>query len=176
MAADSAKEGTSRGLRWYVIHTQPNREFRAFAHLGYQGFRSFLPYHHKTVRHARRFRAVRAPLFPRYCFVQFDLGRDRWRSVNGTVGVSRLIMEGEMPKPVQSGIVEELMAVADATGLVSLGSKLRPGESVRLVTGPFAGLVGELLELDDAGRVRVLLDVLSNRITVRASQVGLVPA
>jgi len=176
MTVDVETAAEERGVRWYVAHTQPSCEFRAIIHLEHQGFRYFLPYYSKTVRHARQFRTVKAPLFPRYCFVALDLSRDRWRSINSTVGVSHLIMEGEKPKPVQVGIVEGLMGVADAAGLVSLGPTLRIGENVRLVTGPFAGLVGELLTLDDAGRVRVLLDVLGNRITVRASKVGLVPA
>jgi transcriptional antiterminator RfaH len=176
MAAGRTPDSEDRVGRWYVVHTRPNCEFRALAQLENQRFKSFLPYFQKTVRHARQFRSAKAALFPRYCFVQLDIDRDRWRSVNSTIGVSHLIMEGERPKPVPAGIVEELMAVADGTGLVSLGPRLRPGENVRLVTGPFAGLVGELLQLDDAGRVRVLLDVLGKRITVRASRVGLVPA
>jgi transcriptional antiterminator RfaH len=165
-----------RWPRWYVIHTQPRREARAVAHLGPQGFRTFLPLHRKTIRHARQFRAVDAPLFPRYCFVELDLDRDRWRSVNGTPGVSHLIMEGERPKAIRTNVIIDLMAVADPGGMVSLGPTLRPGDSVRLVTGPLSGLVGELLSLDDEGRVRVLLDILGKRTTVRASRVGLVPA
>ncbi|MEX0852708.1 MAG: transcriptional activator RfaH [Bauldia sp.] len=162
--------------RWYAVHSQPHRERRAAAHLGLQGFRAFLPLHARTVRHARRFRTVLAPFFPRYLFVEMVLGRDRWRSVNGTVGVARLVMEGDQPMPVAPGVVEALLALADSSGLLSLERRLEPGQRVRIVTGPLAGLVGQLAALDERGRVKVLLDVLGTRVPVLTSGARLVPA
>lgn len=165
-----------RRQRWFVVHTQPHRETRALTHLTHQGFRSFLPRYTKTIRHARQFRTVSAPLFPRYLFVELDLDRDRWRSVNGTFGVSHLIMEGDRPQSIRSDAVVDLMAFVDPAGVVSLAPTLRPGERVRLATGPLAGQIGELLSLDDRGRVKVLLDILGKQTTVRAERAGLVPA
>jgi len=162
--------------RWFVAHTQPHRETRALVHLTHQGFRAFMPRYSKTVRHARQFRTINAPLFPRYLFIELDLDRDQWRSVNGTFGVSHLIMEGDRPKPIRSDAVSDLIAIADRAGTVSLGPTLLPGERVRLVTGPLAGQIGELVALDDNGRVRVLLDILGAQTTVRADRAGLVPA
>ncbi len=46
--------------------------------------------------------------------VRSGLNRDRWRPVNGTFGVSRLIMEGVRPKQVPLSVVEAL-AAASAT-------------------------------------------------------------
>ena len=54
------------------------------------------------------------PIFPRYLFVVLDLDRDRWRSVNGTFGVARLVMmAGDRPQPAPHGVVEALVALAD---------------------------------------------------------------
>jgi transcription antitermination factor NusG len=61
---------------------------------------SSLPKRVKTIRHARKLTNVTAPLFPGYIFVQLDLTRDRWRSVNGTFGIASLIMQGERPHAV----------------------------------------------------------------------------
>ncbi len=74
-------------VRWYAVRTQPNQEARAEHQLQRQGFATFLPRIGKSVRHARKLRQVRAPLFPGYLFVQLDLTRDRWRAVNSTYGV-----------------------------------------------------------------------------------------
>lgn len=162
--------------RWSVVYTQPHRERRAHAHLQNQGFRSFLPLLRKTVRHARQFRVQLAPLFPRYLFVELMIGRDRWTSIRGTFGVSHLMMDGEQPRAVPAGVVETLLEMSDATGLMTLDASLKPGQPVRITTGPFAGLVGKLASLDDDGRVRVLLDVLGTDVLVSAARVGLVPA
>jgi hypothetical protein len=64
------------GERWYVVHTQPHRESRAQTQLAAQGFRTFLPLHRKTVRHARKLKTVSTPFFPRCLFVALDLSRD----------------------------------------------------------------------------------------------------
>jgi transcriptional antiterminator RfaH len=156
------------------VRSQPHREVRAAFHLEHQRFRVFLPLYRKTVRHARQFRTSTAAFFPGYLFVALAIGRDRWRSVNGTFGVSCMIMDGDLPKPVPMNVVEDLMALADPTGLVSLEPRLRPGDTVRIVTGPFAGHVGKLAALDDDGRVRVLLSLMGTEITATGRRVGLV--
>jgi hypothetical protein len=100
--------------RWYAVHTLPFAEARAEGQLHRQGFRTFQPKRHKTIRHARRLSTIEAPFFPRYLFIVLDLGRHQWRSINGTFGVSRLLMRGEEPHPVPHGVVEALIAAADA--------------------------------------------------------------
>ncbi|HEX2256961.1 MAG TPA: transcription termination/antitermination NusG family protein [Afifellaceae bacterium] len=164
------------GERWYVVHTLPHREVVAASQLEAQGFRSFLPLRWKTVRHARRFRTVKAPFFPRYLFVALDLGRDRWRAVNGTVGVSQMIMSGDYPAPAPRGLVEDLAVLAAADGVLEFQKRLRPGDKVRLVSGPFADLVGQLQTIDENGRVKILLEVMGGRIPVWSQAPLLAPA
>jgi transcription elongation factor/antiterminator RfaH len=154
------------GDRWYVVHTQPHREFRAQTQLAAQGFQTFLPHYRKTVRHARKLMTVNAPFFSRYLFVALNLSCHQWRSVNGTFGVTSLISDGTFPVPVPQGIIESLINVSDANGFMKLGDTLQVGERVRILTGPFADLVGELVRIDGARRVRVLLQLLSGVVAV----------
>ena len=163
------------GERWYAVHSQPCAENRAATQLLNQGFRAFMPRRRKTVRHARQARTVIAPLFPRYFFVALDLNRDQWRSVNGTFGVSRLVMGGEQPHPVPRGVVEGLIASTDADGFLNLAEHLKPGSTVRLMTGAFADQLAILEELDDAGRVRVLLDILGRQVRINTQANNLLP-
>ena len=128
------------------------------------------------MRHARQFRTSLQPLFPRYMFAQVTIGRDRWTSIRGTYGVSSLMMDGDVPRAVPPGVVERLLEVADAAGVVNLEPRMQPGQLVRVSSGPFAGLVGTLSKLDDNGRVKVLLDVMGKQVAVTAAHVGLVPA
>lgn len=164
------------GRRWFVVQTQPHRELTARSHLQRQSFRVFLPLFRKTVRHARRFHTREAPLFPGYLFIALTPGFDRWRSINGTIGVSHLITAGDQPMPVRPGIVEGLLAVARSNGLIEAEPTLKPGDRVRITSGPLAGSIGHLLTLDDAQRVSVLLDALGVKVRFSGQQVGLVPA
>ena len=162
--------------KWFVVHTQPKSERRAELHLGAQGFRTHLPQIEKTIRHARQFRTVRAPLFPRYIFIILDLGRDRWLSVRSTVGVSSLFSCDGRPIPVPEGIVEALLEHTDEANLALFQTGLRTGQSVRILTGQFANLVGTLERLDGAGRVRVLLEMMGTAVPVTLRRSALSPA
>jgi transcription elongation factor/antiterminator RfaH len=164
-SADSVGDN-SDSVHWYVVQTAPRKEFTAQFHLRNQNFETFCPAIHKTVRHARQLRNVRAPLFPRYIFVQMDLGKQRWRSVNGTIGVISIITSGDHPTPVPQGLVEDLIAATDSTNGVRLDRGLAIGDSVEIKQGPFAGFMAKLIRLDAGGRVRLLLETMGNSMPV----------
>jgi transcriptional antiterminator RfaH len=147
-----------------------NREFLAGAQLGNQGFAVFLPCTVRTRRHARKFDSVRRPLFPGYLFVKLDPSTDRWRCVNGTLGVARLIGTAERPTPLPKGVIEAICDACDDNGVMATPDEVFLGEEVRVTAGPFAEFIGKLESLDSAGRVRVLLEILGRRTYVAFSR------
>jgi transcriptional antiterminator RfaH len=175
IAASNNTALSSPTPRWYVVYTLPHREIEARTRLSAQGFAPFLPLHRKTVRHSRRFCTTTAPLFPRYLFVALDVNRDRWRSVNGTIGVSTLIMAGDVPRPVPDRVVEQLIQACNENGVLTPSSDLEVGQSARLISGPFAGKIGTLTNLSPIGRVQLLLDAMGSQITVSAERELLAP-
>ena len=141
-------------------------------HLARQGFVTFTPVLARTVRHGRQFRTSNAPLFPRYLFVQFNVALDRWRSVNGTFGVSRLMMAAESPLPVPIGVIEDMMSSQEAGAVASF----EPGDAIRVATGPFSGLTGRLARLEAGTRVNVLLSILGGTVPFSIDAKHLLPA
>ncbi|MDF2116082.1 transcription termination/antitermination NusG family protein [Roseiarcaceae bacterium H3SJ34-1] len=158
------------------MQTLPHREAVAEQHLYAQGFRGFLPRFRKTVRHARKLRQVLAPVFPGYMFVIMDVQHDRWRSINGTFGVSKLVTAIDRPVPVPAGIVEALQSSSDLVGLVRFDGGLVTGQKVRVLSGPFAQAIGALERLDDNGRVRVLLDMMGGKVPAVIDRAALTAA
>ena len=167
--------GLERGERWFVAHVHPHRESSAQLNLDRLGFRTFVPRVRRTVRHARKLRTVLAPLFPCYIFLILDLSRDRWRGVNSTFGVASLIMGAEQPIPVPCGLVEALVNATEASGLVRLDSDLKIGQTVRILSGPFAEALCRLIHLDDRGRVRVLLEFMGTEVTAQLDRSCVAP-
>jgi len=161
--------------RWYAVQSQPHRERGAAAHLANQDFEVFLPCREKSRRHARRIDTVRVPFFPGYLFTRLDLARQQWRSINGTFGVVRVVMQGDRPAPAPRGIVEALIEASGEDGLLRWQPDLKLGQSVRVVVGPFSDFIGELDRMSDAGRVRVLLDIMGGRIPVELARTDIVP-
>lgn len=155
--------------QWYVAQTQVRGEERARANLEHQGFRTYLPRYRREIRHARRREVVRAPLFPGYIFVRFDPAAARWRSVNGTFGVSRLVCHGDQPAALPPGVVEEIAAREGQDGLIPLAPRaFRKGEALRIVSGALADCLGFFERMADHDRVILLLDLLGRRVRVQA--------
>ena len=156
-----------------MVNAHVGQEQRAHAQLRAQGFDAFLPRVARTVRHARKLRTVLSAAFPGYLFVRLDLDRDRWRSVNGTLGVSRLIMGRDLPVPAPEGVVETIFGYVAADGVAHFDRDLLEGQSVRVKSGPLANALGELVGLDANGRVRVLLAIMGGRVETRVARVDL---
>jgi transcription elongation factor/antiterminator RfaH len=150
--------------RWFVVHTLPKSENRARLHLTAQGFRTFYPQRIRTIRHARQTRTIRGPFFPRYLFVIINPGRDRWLSIKSTFGVSALITCNNLPVAVPAGVVEALIAGSEDRGVVRPRFDLKQGQRVQILSGPLYGLIGTLDRLDENGRVRILLEIMSGKI------------
>lgn len=162
-----APPAIATGLTWHVAQTQSFREALVADELSKQGFSVFLPQYLKRVRHARRVANAAAALFPGYVFVGF--GSDaRWRAINGTRGVVRLIMAGDSPAPVAKGIVEGLIARRDARGYIPMPPRaaVKLGDSVRVMGGSFADALGLFEEMRDGDRVAILLDLLGRKVRV----------
>jgi transcriptional antiterminator RfaH len=153
---------------WYVVQTQPNAESKAVAHLGRQGFATYLPRYQKRRRHARRVDMVAAPLFPRYLFVEIDMAIQRWRSIYSTIGVSRLICAGEVPTPAPDHVVATLKGREDAAGFIQLERRplFRVGDKIRIREGLFSDCLGLYDGMPDRDRVAVLLDLLGRKVRV----------
>ena len=151
--------------RWYLVRAQTGREAFAVEQLERQAFVTFLPKQPKSVRHARRVTVKLGAYFPGYLFVQLDIARQRWRSINGTLGVVHLVGRGDRPAPVPKGVVEALQAAADPRGVLQ-GPPLQAGQQVRIIAGAFADKLAVIERLDEAGRVRVLLEIVSGRVPV----------
>ena len=150
--------------RWYVVQAQ--HEARAQINLRRQGFDAWLP-------QTRRVDSVLAPLFPGYLFVRLDLKTARWRSINGTFGVIRLLCSGDTPLALPEGLVEEIMQRCDAP----LPPPRRPavGEAVKVAFGPFAGLEGLFEEMSGRDRVLLLFDLLGRKVRADVPVVEIAP-
>ncbi|MCC7017232.1 MAG: transcriptional activator RfaH [Rhodospirillales bacterium] len=155
--------------RWFVVHTQPNGETKAVAHLERQNLHVYLPRFLKRRRHARRTDWTPRPLFPRYLFVRMDLEVTRWRAINSTVGVNHLVCNGNRPLPVDDGVIADIRSRENESGFVVLNTRnsFRAGQAVRINVPAFDDCIGLFEDMSDDDRVTVLLDLLGRTVRVR---------
>ncbi len=154
------------GSNWYVVQTQPHAETKAVWHLRRQEFQTYLPRFRKKRRHAGRTDVVLAPLFPRYLFVSVDMETQRWLSIRSTVGVSRLVCNGERPAQLPWSVYESLKSREDEDGLIQLDLRPRfaPGDKISILDGAFRGCNGLYEGMTGNERVAILLDLLGRKV------------
>lgn len=154
--------------RWFAVQTQSNRENKAAQNLKQQGFQFYLPRYLKRRSHARKIEIVPAPLFPGYLFVQVDLATQRWRAIQSTIGVLRLVTNGGEPAPLQTEIIDAMRQREDNKGFIVLNQKplFNRGDKVRVLGGAFTDAAGLFDGLADRERVAILLDLLGRKVRV----------
>lgn len=143
--------------RWYLVHTQAGKELQARMQLQILGFQTFLPQSIQTLPRTDQLRTTRIFLFPSYVFVHLNLHRDRWRSIRGVGGIVSIIGTYNMPKAAPLGFVEALMAQAGDIG-------------------PFSDVLAMLDLADEAGRVRLLLEMMGSESNMTLPGTGFSPA
>jgi transcriptional antiterminator RfaH len=143
---------------WSCARTLTQREAFASERLQASGFETLLP----RVKTADR---GIVPLFSGYVFVRIV---DRWRSIDWTVGVLKLVSFGAEPARVPDREIETLRARM-TDGVVVLPPppsphkrKIAAGTKVAVIGGPLEGLSGIHTGMTQRDREFVLLTILGS--------------
>jgi transcriptional antiterminator RfaH len=154
-------------LIWAAAKVKPNQINRAELNLKNQGITYFAPKIKVTKRQATRFISKEQLFFPGYIFVRINLTGDDIRHVHATYGMGGVLMNHtNSPGVIPDAFIDTMMAhIHD--GLLQSKPDFVPGQKLRIIHGPFAGLVAELIDSDADGRIRCLFDVLSGKIEAR---------
>ena len=154
--------------QFYVVQTHPQKERLAVQELDNQGFPTFFPViqHLPKIRRGKLEAPRQVALFPKYLFIQLDLELDRWRAVNGTRGVARLMcMDDEHPSVVPALIMQRLLDAGEVIEEQRAGLPFDVNDLVEFTDGSFKGNQG-LVQMCSAARVTLLLSMLGGQVTV----------
>ena len=176
IALTVAKPGPCVTQPWFVVQLKPNAEAIAKRNLLRQGINIFAPFEEVTARKARKLVQACKALFPGYLFVSFDQDAVRWRTVNSTLGVSRLVsFADDRPAQVPLGLISSLMRRCDPSGKLLPPRFLHGGDVVRVTNGPFADFIGTVEQIAPDQRIWVLLDILgkNTRVAIRSADLRL---
>lgn len=149
---------------WGVVNTQPTAEKRALWHLEWQGFTTYAP-RERITRIVRGKKVASARwLFPRYIFVWIT---DTWHALFSTLGVSRVLMTGEVPARCPTTWIDGMRA-QERNGMITLPKappRFSMGQSVTVASGILIGAKGiyqgmtsrqrEVILLSSFGRVEL---------------------
>jgi transcriptional antiterminator RfaH len=152
---------------WFILQFKPNSHHHATKNLNRQGFETFLPLHNTTSRKSSRFTNTSKPLFPGYMFIKFDRTESKWCKINNTYGVSRLVTVNSFLTSIPTEFVENLMKRYDLSGNLLPMQKLKKGDQVKILKGPFANLVASVEEYEDDQRMWLLMDLMGRKSKIK---------
>ena len=162
---------------WYVLHTKSRFENVVYDGLSKKSVAVFLP--KVMVRSKRRDRKlmIRVPLFPGYVFVKTDLNPHQHLEILKTTGAVRLIGTKNSPIPVPDSTIDSLRIMVAGENEVITGRVLQKGDSVMVISGPFAGVTGTFVRYRGKDRVIVNIEALGQHagVDVDEDDIELIP-
>ena len=154
---------------WFILQFKPNAHYQANKNLNQQGFETFLPLNNTTSRNASRFINANRPLFPGYMFITFDRTESKWHKINNTYGVSRLVTFNSTLKSIPDIFVNNLMKRYNLSGNLLPIKKLKKGDQVKLLKGPFANFAATVEKYEDDQRIWILMDLMGRKSKIQAA-------
>ncbi len=157
--------------RWYCARTLPKMEAFARVNLHRMGFATFFPRELRPMTYKGRHYEIPIPVFPIYLFVRFDRALERWRMINSTRGIKRLLpLHCELPIPIpdmamealQSRAVDEIMSLEATNEALA---EIAPGEHAVVREGHWEGHSGVVLS-NTKGRVEILMRLFNRQVAV----------
>jgi transcriptional antiterminator RfaH len=151
---------------WCIAQLRPNGINMALRNLERQGFSVFHPTMSVSTPRSGRFQQRREQLFPGYLFVSLSPESVSWRKVNSTRGISRIVTFGDRPAFVPRTLILDLKNRCDKEGELLPPEEVSAGDSVRVISGPFADFTATVHSIDRDRRIWVLLDILGRETRV----------
>jgi len=174
--AEQIKIGTAeKDKAWYVIHTYSGYEDKVKSNLeqriksmdsGHEIFRVEVPKEKVfEVKNGQR-KDVDRKILPSYVLVQMKMTDQSWNVVRNTPGVTGFVGSGNKPSPLPDDEVNRILKqMSSESPKLKIG--LHPGQSVRVIDGPFVDFMGTINEVsEDKGKVRVMLNLFGRETSV----------
>jgi transcriptional antiterminator NusG len=175
-AAPEEQEQTPQdGRAWYVVHTYSGYENRVKANLEHRIktmdmehkiFQVVVPTEDEIEVKGGQRRTVARKVFPGYVLVQMLLDDSSWYVVRNTSGVTGFVGTGAQPTPLEEQEVDQILKQMRAEApRIKVG--FTPGQSVRIVDGPFTDFIGVVDNISkEKGKVRVLVSFFGRETPV----------
>ena len=154
---------------WFILQFKSNSQHIAAKNLNRQGFETFLPLHDTTSRRTSRFINTSKPLFPGYMFIKFDRAESEWHKINNTYGVSCLITFNSILKSIPTSFVDSLMKRYDLSGKLIPIQKIKKGDHVMVLKGPFANFIATVEKYEADQRIWILMDLMGRKTKIQTA-------
>lgn len=163
------------GRAWYVVHCYAGYENKVrhgieqrIETMNMQNliFDVIIPTEEEIEIKEGKRRTVEKRVFPGYILVQMVMTEESWYVVRNTPGVTGFVGQGNEPIPLREDEVAKILDRMEAES-PKVKFDFRPGEKVRIGSGPFADFIGTVGEIDqERAKVRVMVSFFGRETPV----------
>lgn len=148
----------NQNKKWFIIQLKPNAYEMANRNLTRQGFETFIPEMIVTSRKNNQYYSKKVFLFPGYMFVFFDPNFLKWKIINSTYGVSKILSFNNKPAEIPSDLILALKYRYAGNENLTGKINLKKGDRIKMVTGPFVNFFAKVESVEGSNRIWVLLE------------------
>ena len=152
-------------VHWHAIRVTYSRELKFQASLNEAGFQTFVPMCRKKIERNGKQLTVTVPAISNLCFVRTSYPELRsFMDSLGEANPARFIWDKSTRKPIivpdkaMADFIQISLTMSDEVlFLKEVSQKLREGQKVRIIEGPFKGVEGIVVRIKKSRRVMVEL-------------------
>ncbi|MGI6643026.1 MAG: transcription termination/antitermination protein NusG [Bacillota bacterium] len=169
-------ESLESQAQWFVVHTYSGYENKVKANLEKRVdnmnmkekiFKVIVPEEEEVEYKDGKKKIVRRKVFPGYVVVNMILSDDSWYVVRNTPGVTGFVGPGSRPIPLEKEEIESILKRASGEGQPRVRVHFVPGQTLRVKSGPFQGMMGLVQDvMIDRGKLRMLLSIFGRETPV----------
>ena len=148
--------------KWYVAYVRLFHERKTAEKLTAMGIDSFVPVRVEIHQWSQRKKKVMRVLIPQMIFIHAT-PKERLEALPLASISHYMVLRGEhTPAVIPDRQMQQFMFMVDYSeeSIEMYNSPLQPGQSIKVIKGPLAGMEGELMEIEGKSKVIVRLDLL----------------
>ncbi|RPI60119.1 MAG: UpxY family transcription antiterminator [Ignavibacteriales bacterium] len=166
--------GINNSRSWFALVVKSKCEFKAEEELNTLGVQSYLPISIAVRKWSDRKKEIKVPLIKGYIFISAT-EKERLYSLEQK-SIVKCLFSGGKPAIIPDWQIENLKKILKYKSEVIVENYLAVGDSVKIIEGPFEGVVGILKSSGKERTLSVSIDLIHRSVVVHLSSKSIVKA
>jgi transcription antitermination factor NusG len=159
---DSEKLDRNTKKNWYALYTRPRSEFKAAEQLEAVSINYYLPTVTVIRQWSDRKKKITEPVIRGYIFIKAD-EQERLLALE-QFSIVRCINERGMPAVIPDWQIDNLKRMLEYQSEFHIIQGLVPGKKVKIVDGPFSGVLATYREFENERTISVSIELLNRSV------------
>lgn len=150
---------------WAALYTRPKHEFSAAKQLEAAQVESYLPVVTVVKQWSDRKKKTEEPLIKGYIFAYIN-ERERILALQQNAIINAVMFQGRTAR-IPAWQIENLKSMLSESGDIHIEDSVEKGEYVKVIKGPFEGVVGIVIEKYNDKMIAINIDLLNRSIIAK---------